>query len=152
MKAILFALISLMTLDIASANNQTCYVISPADARRLPVTVPSQICFEKISVDLDKAKVSVSSTTHAKLFNKFTLIHLSRKNEDAHSFTAYNVFYAVEQSTCGEGETLELLISGLVNNYGEAIIPELKVSVEQQLTRDTCHLEPQVKEFNYILQ
>ncbi|MBC7419234.1 MAG: hypothetical protein H7328_00765 [Bdellovibrio sp.] len=146
MKIIVLAL-SLLSLQTFAAD-KVCFNLLPAYVKFRPTNVPKQICLKSFSVDLSTNKITVQST-QPNLYQGLKVSYLARHNEDAYTFHSYGVYYFNEEMTCGKSETLELFVSGRLDNYGEAIASEMKISVDQWVTKDSCHLEGQRTSFMY---
>ncbi len=162
MKKIAFAILILSNLTALSAiagaedhmQNQVCYAIEISQGAYLPRTLPTEICFESLNVDFDKNQISIYSffPMYSELFMNLKISYLARKNEDGYTFRSKGEFYSDWQSGCGEGESLSLLVSGQVDNYGSGNIAYQEISVEQAVTPDSCHSQPQLTRYYYKLR
>jgi hypothetical protein len=103
--------------------NQSCYDLeNPADLQ-ISANVPTEVCLEALLVDLSDESISVYSYFMQSLFSTLKLNKLNRHNEDYFKFKSV-AFIAMDQS-----EPAELTISGTVDNYGQANVNYLDISV-----------------------
>ncbi len=109
---------------------QTCYSIVSAESSEINSNVPAEICLETFSVDTSSEKVFVYSYFDAKIFKNIKLDSLTRKNEDFFNFKSFNVFRD-DIDELGNTQKLTIIISGLVDNVGEADVTALNLTVNQ---------------------
>ncbi len=141
-----FMKLILLTLVLFSLNSfaadETCFVIAPRQAKNLPANMPQKICLESLSIDAVSEKISVA-TKQPELFKGLITSYFARKNEDSFRFHSYGTFHFNEEPSCGQSETLELYVSGIVNNYGESLNSDMKISIDRYLIPNTCNVSGQ---------
>ena len=155
MKSILFTSVLLLSSLVFAGpedhiQNQICYNLKNPAVKI--DQVPGQICLEQISLDLQAEKIYIYSYFQGSLYQNVQLDYLARKNEDFYSFRSSSVFHKEWNSGCGDGLLLTVKIQGKSDNYGEVEPQYLDISVEQELTNDTCHSKAQKTVYEYTLQ
>lgn len=125
--------------------SQSCYYLDTSREYLVSYNVPTQVCIETVNVNLDSETVVIYSYFMASLYEKAHLTKLTRKNEDFYRFEVASVVVNNSQ------ERIQLLISGLANNYGEVSVSELSIQAKQDCTGGNCSAENQSRTFNYKL-
>ncbi len=109
---------------------QACYTVVTEESSEINVNIPTQICLERVMVNASENTISVYSFFYSDLYENIKLTYVARKNEDFYSFRSQSL---VRDDIDGDMNTqkITLFISGLVDNYGEADIKYLTISLEQ---------------------
>lgn len=123
---VLISTVFLSTIALAGPEEhrdaQTCYV-----PEKQVIYAPERVCIETVSVDLESEKINVYSYFNYKLTEGFTLVSLSRKNEEWFRFKALN--------NISQFQTLELV--GFTDNFGTADLHNLTLTlIDTQLGED----------------
>jgi len=129
--------------------NQICYNLKNPELAQNQPQLPLQVCVEEISMDLSTETVSIYSYFQRSLFENIQVDYLARKNEDYFSVRTSSVFYNQWNSGCGDGQKLTVKVNGLSDNWGVMDPQNLVVTVEQEITNDTCHSKPQKTIYQY---
>lgn len=129
--------------------NQICYNLVTVAGEYVPNTIPKSVCIEKVTVDTDKSQIYIESYFQQNLFNGMKLFSLVRKNEDFYNFYGNNTLFNKWDTGCGDGETVELKVMGLVDNYGAVDVSALNVQALRVFSNDTCHSQPWSTEYQY---
>lgn len=157
MKTFLFSLVVLFSgLVFAGPEEhlaaQSCYVVVKEAGVQIPESVPHDFCLENLNINLENESIIVYSYFHAKLYNGLTVNQVGQLTEGYFEFKATNSLFSFSETTCGAGEFVELVITGQVNQLGEASVDKLNFQVNHEVTNDTCHSHPQVQSFKFQLQ
>jgi hypothetical protein len=130
---------------------QTCYVLDAEQAGEADAEIPLEICLETLNIDVTTHAndISVYSYFQPQLFQGLKVTSLIRQNEDQYTFKASNILLDRWESGCGEGQTVELTISGLTDFLGTGDVTRLEVSVTETTLHDVCHSHPQTTKFIY---
>lgn len=133
--------------------NQKCYGLASSQGTNVDQKIPVEICFETVTVDLALSKVVIYSYFMPEIFADSKVISLIRNTEDTYKFSVSNVLFNRWNSGCGDGESITLFVSGQSDFNGEVNMnQEFKISVEQDLTNDTCHSQPSTTVYDYTLK
>lgn len=157
MKVLLLAVLFLSIAAFAGPEdhlqNQKCYALDVQSGTYVGAHVPAEVCFKSVTVDLVHNEVIFYSYFTPMMFADNKVISLIRNTEDTYKYSVRNTLFEDWQSTCGDGETVTLFISGQSDFNGIADMnQDFKISVEQEITRDNCHSEPRNTVYNYKLR
>jgi hypothetical protein len=150
MKVLVLTLVMLTSFSVVAGpedrRDDTCFRATS------PVTsfIPAEFCFEGASLDLNSDKLFITgygSNVPAEL----GAYSVTRKNEDYYSFKAKTTIANKWETGCGDGEFAELNIKGLADYTGAIEASSLSLSVNFEVTNDTCHSRPQVGLIEYEL-
>lgn len=119
--------------------SQTCYIMSASDRAQASNEVPTQVCIETLAVDLNNETIQGFSFFNDHLFTNLNLTTLTRKNEDFYTVKASSILKNEPGDVCEAEHKIELKIEGLSDNYGYIDVKELKVSVKEDYSNDSCH-------------
>ena len=155
---IVYALLALTLSSIAFAGpedhyqNQSCYALEAAQLAKPTNQIPLEICLEEATLDLQHNKLYVSSYFQPELWKNISVYSLIPKNKDQYSFLAASRIYDNWDSSCGDGDTVEVMVSGLADLTGHIDPAALKVTVDHTVTNDTCHSQGLTTTYTYKLK
>lgn len=158
MKKLLLSVVVLTSLNSFAGpedhiSNQTCYGLKDASQATLASTyVPTQICLEEITIDDAKNSISVYSYFMPNLFKNIKLDYFARKNEDFYRFRSSSRLADQAQVATNQDVTVDLSISGLVDNYGSTDLRDLEVSVKQKTNTYPDDTITETTVFEYVVQ
>lgn len=113
-------------------SNQTCFSLkNSAQAALASKYVPTQICLEEVTIDSSKETIQIYSYFMSDLFKNLKLDYFARKNEDYFRFRSSSRLVDQAQVATNQDVTIDLNISGIVDNYGSSDVRYLDVSVTQ---------------------
>ena len=133
------------------ASTQACYALQDNN-KDASVNVPTQVCLESLSISPEYATISIYSYFFPNLYKNLKLMSFVRQTEDFYSFSASSLLHNDWKSGCDNGESVNLVISGQVDFTGLGNVDELNITVEQQVTNDTCHSTSRQYIFKYVKQ
>jgi hypothetical protein len=110
--------------------SQTCYYLKdPSEAALATTYVPNEICLESVIIDEAKNTISVYSffPQFSELFKNLQLNYFARKNEDGFRFKSSGNLVTEAEIGIYETVTSDLLISGIVDNYGAVDVRDLNI-------------------------
>lgn len=126
---------------------QKCFALDPASALSADVLIPREICIETIAVNALAESIRVTSVTHFELYRNTQLDYVVPQSADSFLFRSSSLFYELANPACGSNETLEVLISGRVDQRGETDMNQLHISVRAKSNLPSC--QRQVDFFEY---
>ena len=133
--------------------DQKCYALVATPGPYVSPHIPSEVCFESVTIDLVHNEVIIYSYFAPMMFADAKIISLIRNTEDTYKYRLRNILFADWKNVCSDGETVTLFISGQSDFNGIADMnQDFNVSVEQEATRDSCHSEPQTIVYNYKIR
>ncbi|AUN96969.1 hypothetical protein DOM21_16895 [Bacteriovorax stolpii] len=138
-------LIAFLLAMPALAFGTTCYKAETAT----PYKVPSVLCLESIVDGTTYNQLDVVSLDGS-FPAALKITETSRHNEDRLNFKAEAVLVDIWESGCGDGISAKLNVKGQLA-YGEISAESLAVSVDTEVTNDTCHSHPWSETINYKL-
>lgn len=155
MKSFFSALVLFSSLTASAGPEEhlaqlVCYNAAPA-ALATSKNIPDSVCLESLYIDTATEQITAENYFDKKLLKNLKISHLTRHNEDYFSFVATTTAFSVWNSGCGDGEQVQLQVSGTVDNYGYVNPSDLTVKAVQTYTNDTCHSQPQTQVFDYKL-
>lgn len=108
---------------------QTCYYVVAEGSSPLNSNILTQICLESLNVDTFAETISVYSYFFSDLYKNLKLKSVTRRNEDFFSFKSASILR--DNGDGSDTQKITLFISGQVDNYGDADLSSLTLSVEQ---------------------
>lgn len=108
--------------------DQVCYFPEAPQFAAVNSQISSEICLENISVNPTDETISVYSYFNQGLFSHLKVTSFMRRNEDYYVFKAVGTLFSKWNSGCGDGEQINLDISGQVFVTGEGNINDLDIS------------------------
>lgn len=138
MKKLLLSVVVLASLNSFAGPEdhvmaQKCYSLKDTtQVQHLTVYVPTQICLEELTIDDSKNTITIYSYFMADLFKNLKLDYFARKNEDFYRFRSSSRLADQAQVATNQDVTVDLNISGLVDNYGSTDLGDLEITVQQK--------------------
>ena len=133
--------------------NQICYTLAAvtgaSSADPLPATIPNELCFETLSIDLVASKIDVFSYFQPHLFKDLTLQMLKLEPDDRYSFTASSMLKNQWDTGCGSGEKIEMVMTGVSDFTGFGDVWSIGIEIRYQQTTDTCHATVQTVTYSF---
>lgn len=138
-------LIAFLLAMPALAFGTTCYKAETST----PYKVPSVLCLESIadSAYVDQLDVVSADGSFPKVL---TVKEISRHNEERLNFKAEGTLVDIWESGCGDGISAKVNVKGELA-YGEINPKALTITVDTEVTNDTCHSRPQNDTIKYSL-
>lgn len=130
---------------------QVCYNLSAKQIATKGEHIPLQICVEDAHVNVDKGVASIYSYFNQQYFQDVKVDSLVRQTEDTYRLQLSSVIYNDWQTICGDGETVVVKIKADSDFNGVVQKDQLKVTVEQEFTNDSCHSPAWTTEYIYSL-
>ena len=109
---------------------QACYSVVVEESSQINKNIPTQICLERVLVKTTENTFAVYSFFYSDLYENINLTYVARKNEDFYSFRSQSLIRDDIDSDMNS-QKITLFISGVVDNYGDADIKFLTISLEQ---------------------
>ena len=158
MKKLLISVVVLASLNSFAGpeehiSAQTCYSLkNVAQAALASKYVPTQICLEEVTIDSSNETIKIYSYFMSDLFKDLKLDYFARKNEDYFRFRSSNRLADQAQVATNQDVTVDLNISGLVDNYGYSDLRDLEITVKQKTNTYPDDTLTETTVFEYVAQ
>lgn len=139
-------------------NDQVCYSIATADSPKAHSELPTELCFEKVTVIIAPAQseqkdvIEVYSyfSHYSQYLQNLKLTKFIRSTEDEYSYQAESVLVDRTEQHCEDAVKIVLHLEGKVDFLGIGDISAQNVALTQVTKADVCHSNFERHVFKYV--